>query len=218
MAKYICLEGGEGCYKTTTAKALAEYYRAKGLNVLETKEPGTPHLQVTMELRKIMLSNEYDSSLTRQARELISQAIRSIHLEKLILPAIESGEYDLIIQDRGILSGQIYGQACGNSKVDLERLNEYIHDFSRSSEVRYDHIFVFHNLIGLRTAISCKDEFGSGDAMESRGSDFHLFVQEKFTEYGGDPDDLTSWTVSHHDVYTKTTDEIVSECVKILDI
>jgi thymidylate kinase len=31
MTTYICLEGGEGTYKTTTAKALAEHYRSKGL-------------------------------------------------------------------------------------------------------------------------------------------------------------------------------------------
>jgi thymidylate kinase len=216
MTKYICLEGGEGCYKTTTAKALAIYYRAMGLRVLVTKEPGTPHIPVTMELRKIMLSNEYDSSLTRQARELISQAIRSIHLEKLILPAIESGEYDLIIQDRGILSGQIYGEACGNNGIDLNMLNEYIHGFQGSSQTHYDHLFIFHNIGGLKTATECKDEFGVGDAMESRGTEFHRFITDKFIQYGGDPDDVTSWTISHHDVHGKTTGHIVSECVKIL--
>lgn len=57
---YVCLEGGEGCYKTTTTKALADHYRNKGLKVLETKEPGTAHIPLTVELRKVMLSNEYD--------------------------------------------------------------------------------------------------------------------------------------------------------------
>lgn len=61
MTKYICIEGGEGTYKTTTTKALASYYRSKGLRVLETKEPGTAHLPITMQLREFVLSNSYDN-------------------------------------------------------------------------------------------------------------------------------------------------------------
>lgn len=55
MTKYICIEGGEGSYKTTTVKALADYYTDRGLRVLVTKEPGTHHLPVTMKLRELML-------------------------------------------------------------------------------------------------------------------------------------------------------------------
>ena len=41
-AKYYVLEGVDGCGKTTHCKKLAEYLRAKGFRVLETKEPGSP--------------------------------------------------------------------------------------------------------------------------------------------------------------------------------
>src|ERR1019366_1877729 len=108
----ICLEGCEGVGKTTQTQKLVDHLRAKGFKVLQTKEPGTSHLPLTMQLRGIMLDKQYDEQLTVAARELISQAIRSIHIEKLILPALT--EYDYIIQDRGILSGLAYGSACGN--------------------------------------------------------------------------------------------------------
>ena len=113
MTKYICIEGGEGSYKSTTVAELAEYYRLNGKRVLTTKEPGTSHLPITMELRELMLSNEYTDDLSTLSRELISQAIRSIHLKKLIEPELESGYYDYIIQDRGMLSGFVYDLACG---------------------------------------------------------------------------------------------------------
>src|ERR1019366_42337 len=108
----ICLEGCEGVGKTTQTQKLVDHLRAKGFKVLQTKEPGTPHLPLTMLLRGVMLDKQYDEQLTPLARELISQAIRSIHIEKLIVPALT--EYDYIIQDRGILSGLAYGSACGN--------------------------------------------------------------------------------------------------------
>jgi dTMP kinase len=211
------LEGGEGCYKTTTTKALAEYYRDKGFKVLETKEPGTQHLPVTMKLRELMLSNEFDNDLTPAARELISQAIRSIHIEKLIIPAILKDEYDLIIQDRGVFSGRIYATACGISGDHIENLEDFImEDFYQRWDILYDHVFVFHNEGGLKTATEAKNEFGVGDAMESRGDAFHEHVNNSFMKL--DTSDLTSYTMSHHDVAGKTTHDLVEECAKILNL
>ncbi len=100
-ARYICFEGLEGTGKTTQCALLAEYLRSKGLRVLLTKEPGTPLAPITMDLRGLMLDKQYDEQLTPLARELISQSIRSIHMEKIIYPAIQVHDY--IIQDRGLL-------------------------------------------------------------------------------------------------------------------
>jgi dTMP kinase len=217
MTIYVCLEGGEGTYKTTTAKALADHYRNKGLKVLETKEPGTTHLPMTMKLRELMLSNEFDDQLTDRARELISQAIRSIHIEKLIIPALIKDEYDLIIQDRGVISGRVYAKTCGHAIYHIENLENYVmEDYHERYDVIYDHVFVFHNDDGLNTAMAAKDEFGVGDAMEARGEEFHKKINQEFSEYTDE--DLTAWTVSHHDVAGKTTEEIVAECTKILAV
>ncbi len=218
MTKYICLEGGEGTYKTTTAKALAEHYRALGLVVLETKEPGTPHLPVTMALRNLMLNNDYDESLTKEARELISQTIRSIHMEKLIFPAIHDQEYDVIIQDRGLLSGRVYATACGNKIHDIHDLENFIfQDYDLTLKLLgrkflYDSVFVFSNQNGLELAKTTKNEFGNGDAMESRGELFHTQVHTSF-------DEISKQKTLHKiaekiigiDVHGKTTQQILLE-------
>lgn len=178
--RYICLEGTEGVGKTTQTQLLVDALKARGYSVLQTKEPGTPLVPLTMMLRGIMLDNQYDEILTRPAREYLSQAIRSIHLENLIVPSM--GHFDFIIQDRGILSGYAYGTACGNKFGDLKALADQVVDaadnsakiFSPLTEQIYDTVVYLRgdSLKGLAKAKQAKQEFAAGDAMESRGNDF----------------------------------------------
>lgn len=178
--RYICLEGTEGVGKTTQTELLVSTLRSRGFSVLQTKEPGTSLIPLTMALRGIMLDNQYDQILTRPAREFISQAIRSIHLERLIIPAL--GEYDFIIQDRGILSGYAYATACGNQFGFIKSLaNEVVDSAINDSnllnpvtEKIYDTVVYLKgdSLKGLALAKSAKQEFTQGDAMESRGNEF----------------------------------------------
>lgn len=132
------------------------------------------------------------------------------------MPELMKGEYDLIIQDRGVLSGRIYAEACGHSPDDIQRLEDYVlSDFYHRYSDIYDHVFIFHNADGLKIAMNAKDEFGSGDAMESRGNEFHEFVNSKFKSVQNDG---LSYTLSHHDVAGKTTEMLVKECTRILGL
>lgn len=179
-ARYICLEGTEGVGKTTQTQILYDYLREQGYSVLLTKEPGTPRLPLTMLLRQIMLDNQYDQQLTKPAREFLSQAIRSIHLEKLVAPALN--EYDFIIQDRGILSGYAYGEGCGNKFDSLysmacqnvDSADELYGNLSVQPERIYDLVVYLrgNSLKGLQRAKEAKQEYATGDAMESRGDTF----------------------------------------------
>lgn len=180
-AKYICLEGTEGVGKTTQTQKLVDYLRSKGYSVLQTKEPGTSHSPLTMVLRGIMLDKQYDEQLTAPARELVSQAIRSIHLEKVIVPALS--QYDFIVQDRGILSGWAYGSACGNDINWLKDLTtKIIPNELRTNNVKmlYDDVIYLKGNIreGLNKALTSKQEFSTGDAMEARGVSFITQVSE----------------------------------------
>lgn len=176
-AKYVCIEGVEGVGKTTQTQKLVDHLRSKGFKVLQTKEPGTSLLPLTMQLRAIMLDAQYEDQLTVPARELISQAIRSIHMDKLIVPSM--AEYDFIIQDRGILSGLSYGMACG---VDLDTLSSLISYVTYSGkrtglitdESIYDSIIYLKGNASknLKRALDSKKEFENGDAMELRGDSF----------------------------------------------
>jgi len=183
-ATYICLEGTEGVGKTTQTQKLVDYLRAKGYSVLQTKEPGTAHAPLTLQLRAIMLDNQYDEQLTAPARELISQAIRSIHLEKVVVPALT--QYDYIVQDRGVLSGLSYGHACKNSIEDLIALATYVTDpvIGQLNDGIYDSIIYLKGdtSAGLKKALQSKQEFAAGDAMEARGNSFMQAVQANMDE------------------------------------
>jgi len=170
-ARYISLEGVEGVGKTTQCDLLVETLKAQGFQVLRTKEPGIQLLPITMALRSMMLDSQYNDELTVIARELISQTIRSIHIEKLVIPARST--YDYIVQDRGVLSGLSYGWACGN---DIEWLRDMALRVSKVNKLYdiYDDIVVLDGNVasGLSRAQACKQEFKAGDAMEAKGVSF----------------------------------------------
>lgn len=188
-AKYIVLEGTEGCGKTTQCRVLVEYLRGKGFSVLETKEPGTPLCPVTVELRKFVLDAAYGDVVTPVARELITQAIRSIHLEKVIVPALST--YDYIIQDRGLISGMCYGEACGHDFHFLMDMGQHLVDaaglsLSNNEDIQlsermekliglYDNVIVLTTkdvANKLATAQACKKEYQAGDFIEAKGEKF----------------------------------------------
>lgn len=209
-ARYICLEGTEGVGKTTQTQLLVDALKARGFSVLQTKEPGISLIPLTMVLRGIMLDNQYDAEMTRPAREFTSQAIRSIHLEKLILPSLY--DYDFIIQDRGILSGLAYGTACGNDPHFLLELSESVipTDDYTNRPIQYDNVVYLRgdSLKGLAKAKAAKQEFTAGDAMESKGNDFMIqvafnmdFMSENFNTSRIDVDDKSILEV-HNEILT----------------
>lgn len=213
-AVYICFEGTEGVGKTTQTQKLVDHLRAKGLKVLQTKEPGTPHAPLTMQLRAIMLDKQYDEQLTAPARELISQAIRSIHLEKVVIPALN--EYDYIIQDRGVLSGLAYGNACGNHITNLSFLAGYVTESARAllDDGIYDSIIYLKGdtSVGLKKALEAKQEFEAGDAMEAKGNSFMKEVSSNMDEMS---QAFNTKTIS---VDGKNIEEVFADILRALNI
>lgn len=213
-ATYICLEGTEGVGKTTQTQKLVDHLRAKGYKVLQTKEPGTAHAPLTLQLRAIMLDKQYDEQLTAPARELISQAIRSIHIEKVIIPALT--EYDYIIQDRGILSGLAYGTACGNDVDILSVLANYVTQPALPHLVDgvYDSIIYLKGdtSAGLKKALQAKQEFKAGDAMEARGNSFLQTCSSNMDEMS------KAFNTCVISVDGKNIEEVFSEILRALDI
>lgn len=187
-ARYICVEGTEGVGKTTQCNLLAQNLMAAGYRVLLTKEPGSVYSPLTMILRTIMLDKQYDGELTQTARELVSQAIRSIHLEKVIYPNLNN--YDFIIQDRGMLSGLAYGVGCGNDKQWIEDLMQQVIDPLKETgvyDLYSDVIYLQGNVAkGLATAQNAKQEFKAGDAIEAKGVGFMHNVSDYMGLYSKD--------------------------------
>ena len=89
---FITLEGPEGAGKSTQMLALAEYLRAAGKSVIETREPGGTSLGEA--IRHILL-DPAQTTLASDAELLLLFAARAQHLAELIRPALARGEWVL---------------------------------------------------------------------------------------------------------------------------
>jgi dTMP kinase len=113
---FITLEGIEGCGKSTQAGLLADFCRAKGKDVVLTREPGGSSLG--LDLRRILLSME-NQGLSQEAELFLYLADRAQHVHSLITPALESGR--AVISDRftdSTIAYQGYGRGLDPGLLD----------------------------------------------------------------------------------------------------
>jgi dTMP kinase len=101
--RFISLEGGEGVGKSTQSRALAAALRARGIEVVETREPGGS--TGAEAIRKLLLEGGADRWGAR-AEALLFAAARADHVDKTILPALEAGRW--VICDRFLDSSIAY--------------------------------------------------------------------------------------------------------------
>ena len=88
--RFITLEGGEGVGKSTQLGALADAISARGHRVVTTREPGGS--EGAEAIRALLMQGSEDKWSAR-AEALLFAAARADHVEKLIRPALERGEW-----------------------------------------------------------------------------------------------------------------------------
>jgi len=118
--RFISLEGGEGVGKSTQAKALAAALRARGLEVVETREPGgSPGAEA---IRGLLLEGSEDR-WTPAAEALLFAAARADHVARTIKPALAAGKW--VVCDRFLDSSVAYQGIVGHVGADeVRRLHE----------------------------------------------------------------------------------------------
>jgi len=90
--RFITLEGGEGVGKSTNHAVIAEFLRARGIEVVETREPGgTP---LAEELRELLLTPR-EEAVNETAELLMMFAARAQHIQEVIEPALCRGAWVL---------------------------------------------------------------------------------------------------------------------------
>ena len=114
---FICIEGLDGCGKTTQARLLAKKLR-KSHNALYTTEPSRGKIGTF--IRNRCLYGEKRLSAVVEA--LLFAADRVEHVENEILPALDQGK--LVVSDRYVYSSLAYQGATGLSLEWIEKINE----------------------------------------------------------------------------------------------
>jgi len=120
---FITLEGIEGAGKSTVAKIVCEWLEARSIRTLLTREPGgTP---LAERVREIVLERGKEK-LSPVTETLLMFSARGIHLDNLIRPALDRGEW--VVCDRFTDATRAYqGSGRGMDPVWIESLATAVH-------------------------------------------------------------------------------------------
>ena len=160
--RFIVLEGGEACGKSTQARLLAAR-----LDALFTFEPGATELGQL--IRRIVLDPE-SHHLDARAEALLIAADKAQHVRAIIEPALVSGRD--VVCDRFVDSALAY-QGFGRG-LDLEQL-ERVLDFATGG-LRPDLVL----LLEVSDGIADARLGGQRDRLEAESAAFHRRVRDGF--------------------------------------
>src|SRR5579871_6568007 len=113
--KFIVLDGGEGCGKTTQTKMLADEMARRGQKAMTVRDPGATH--IGEQIRQILL-NPDQSAMGMRCEMLLYMAARAQLMTQTILPALAAGA--MVICDRFVsstLSYQLGGEGLSDGEI-----------------------------------------------------------------------------------------------------
>ena len=165
--KFISFEGIDGCGKSTQAKILSTKLTDCGNKVLLTREPGGS--EGAEEIRNLLLKGNPDR-WSAETELLLFTAARRDHLERTILPALDSGT--TVICDRFSDSTRVYQ---GVTRGDLRDLVDKLDDAMIPRQPDITILIDLDPNIGLTRALERSNT-------EARFEDFGLEMQIKLRE------------------------------------
>jgi len=178
--RFIAFEGGEGAGKSTQARLLADALRARGIDVLLTREPGgTPGAEA---IRNLLLDPPGEG-WGPAAEALLFAAARADHVARAIRPAIEAGSW--VISDRFVDSSRAYqGGGGGLSDADVLALHRIgsrglLPDLTLLIEIAPE-------AAAVRLA---RRDGGESDAIGGRDPAYHAEVAAAFARIAGSEPD-----------------------------
>lgn len=170
--RFITLEGIEGAGKSTVAAQLRERLAERGIKVRLTREPGGTPLAERLRALALEAGEEY---LAPQAETLLMFAARRIHVDNLIRPALERGEW--VLCDRYTDATRAYqGGGRGVPTDFIESLARAVHaDVNPHRTLLLD----LPPALGLMRAAARQ---GTKDRFEAESSAFFARVRARYLE------------------------------------
>jgi len=177
--RFIVLEGIDGCGKTTQLEALRQWLPSSGLLppgacVVVSREPGGTALGQA--LRELLLHPPGEAAPAPKAELLLYAADRAQHVETVLRPALERGDW--VLCDRFTGSTAAYqGYGRGWPVALLDTLETLTTDTLRADLTLW---------LDVPLAKSCRRRGGQpGDRIESAGEEFMSRVADGFATLAG---------------------------------
>jgi dTMP kinase len=112
---FITLEGGEGVGKSTNLQFIQQWLSQHQIPVTVTREPGGT--AVAEKIRSVLLERQ-DEAISEQAELLLMFAARAQHLQNLIKPALQQGQW--VLCDR--FTDATYAYQGGGRHMDMQTI------------------------------------------------------------------------------------------------
>ena len=166
----VTFEGIEGSGKSTQVALLHEYLVSKKYSVLKTREPGGTLFGEA--LRKVLLHR--DMNIFPLSELLVFMAMRSQHVEQVIMPALQDGK--IVLCDRFVDATYAY-QGYGR-KIELgiiETLNRLV-----TKGVRPNLTILLD--VDAETGLKRKSEDAPMDRFEQEALSFHKKIRDAYVK------------------------------------
>ena len=168
-AKFITLEGIEGSGKTSSIKSITDLLDSKRISYVVTREPGGS--SIGSELRSILLDPK--TEISSEVELLLMLADRKDHVEKVILPNLETGNW--VISDRFMDSSIAY--QGGGRKLDKKMIDS----FSKNLNLPNPDLTLLFD-VPVEISLSRVKARGELDRFEQEKLDFHNRIREAYLE------------------------------------
>lgn len=170
-ARFIVLDGVEGCGKSTQARLLTDGLIEQGVPVVLTHEPGGTAIGEAV--RALLLDTAYDG-MHELTETFLFCAARAQHVLETIRPALEAGK--IVACDRFASSTYVYqGYAGGIGPTTVTALNDLA-----TGGLQPDLVII----LDLDPEVGRRRKRGyREDRIERKPLDFHQAVRDGFLDY-----------------------------------
>ena len=170
--KFITFEGIDGAGKSTHIESVRAFLGARGKTVVVTREPGGTGLGEA--IRGLFLGH----AMSPHSEALLVFAARREHLEQVVWPALERGEW--VLCDR--FSDATFAYQGGGRKLGFERIAaiaDWVHPgFAPDLTLLFDLTpDAAHDRVAQRGAL---------DRIEAEAADFHNNVRQAYLKRAHD--------------------------------
>lgn len=166
--KFITFEGVDGAGKSTHIDAFAQALRQRGKTVIATREPGgTP---LGEKLRELLLHEP----MHLETEALLMFAARREHIEQVIRPALERGDW--VLSDR--FTDASFAYQGGGRKLPIAKLGvleQWVH-----ADLQPDLTLLFD--VPLEVARERLNRSRTLDKFEQEKDDFFIGVREAYLQ------------------------------------